>query len=138
MLCQTLTSACLPPRCPETLDWVDRFDGGPRKGCDILVQALEREGVDQVFAYPGQSVPVWRTRKPTHQPIVGTRSRGWWGATHSGHTAAPGGDLPSCFACPLACAGPLASACIFLLLSHPPPCPPSGKKKKKGGRVLVE
>lgn len=23
--------------------WVDRFHGQPRKGCDILVQALERE-----------------------------------------------------------------------------------------------
>jgi thiamine pyrophosphate-dependent acetolactate synthase large subunit-like protein len=33
--------------------WVDRFDGEARKGCDILVQALEREGVDTVFAYPG-------------------------------------------------------------------------------------
>jgi acetolactate synthase-1/2/3 large subunit len=32
---------------------VDRFEGEPRKGCDILVQALEREGVDTVFAYPG-------------------------------------------------------------------------------------
>jgi hypothetical protein len=26
--------------------WVDRFADKPRKGCDILVQALEREGVD--------------------------------------------------------------------------------------------
>lgn len=35
-------------------DWVDRFgDGVARKGSDILVQALERQGVDQVFAYPG-------------------------------------------------------------------------------------
>lgn len=33
--------------------WVDRFADKPRKGCDILVQALEREGVDTVFAYPG-------------------------------------------------------------------------------------
>eukprot|EP00879_Flechtneria_rotunda_P010504 GHRR01010981.1.p1 GENE.GHRR01010981.1~~GHRR01010981.1.p1 ORF type:complete len:614 (+),score=177.29 GHRR01010981.1:610-2451(+) len=33
--------------------WVDRFNDQPRKGCDILVQALEREGVDTVFAYPG-------------------------------------------------------------------------------------
>lgn len=32
---------------------MDRFDGKARKGCDILVQALEREGVDTVFAYPG-------------------------------------------------------------------------------------
>ena len=34
-------------------EWVDRFSGGPRKGADILVQALEREGVDTLFAYPG-------------------------------------------------------------------------------------
>lgn len=33
--------------------WVDRFHGEARKGSDILVQALEREGVDTVFAYPG-------------------------------------------------------------------------------------
>lgn len=25
----------------------------PRKGCDVLVEALEREGVTNVFAYPG-------------------------------------------------------------------------------------
>ncbi|PSC68409.1 acetolactate synthase isoform A [Micractinium conductrix] len=35
------------------VEWVDRFNGQPRKGCDILVQALEREGVDTLFAYPG-------------------------------------------------------------------------------------
>ena len=35
------------------MDWVDRFGNNPRKGADILVQALEREGVDQMFAYPG-------------------------------------------------------------------------------------
>ncbi|EFJ51706.1 hypothetical protein VOLCADRAFT_73117 [Volvox carteri f. nagariensis] len=34
-------------------DWVDRFGSEPRKGADILVQCLEREGVDNVFAYPG-------------------------------------------------------------------------------------
>ena len=28
-------------------------DDEPRKGADILVEALEREGVDCVFAYPG-------------------------------------------------------------------------------------
>jgi len=39
-----------PEAAPE---WVDRFAGGIRKGSDILVQALEREGVDTVFAYPG-------------------------------------------------------------------------------------
>ena len=34
-------------------DWVDRYGDEPRKGSDILVQALEREGVDTLFAYPG-------------------------------------------------------------------------------------
>src|SRR5438552_18636627 len=27
--------------------------GQPMKGCDILVRALEREGVEHIFAYPG-------------------------------------------------------------------------------------
>ncbi|GFR51146.1 hypothetical protein Agub_g13501 [Astrephomene gubernaculifera] len=35
------------------VDWVDRYGDEPRKGCDILVQCLEREGVTKVFAYPG-------------------------------------------------------------------------------------
>ncbi|KAK9840745.1 hypothetical protein WJX81_001848 [Elliptochloris bilobata] len=34
-------------------EWVDRYGSEPRKGADILVQALEREGVRQLFAYPG-------------------------------------------------------------------------------------
>lgn len=34
-------------------EWVDRFGSESRKGADILVQAIEREGVDTVFAYPG-------------------------------------------------------------------------------------
>ena len=33
--------------------WEDRYGKEPRKGADILVQALEREGVQTVFAYPG-------------------------------------------------------------------------------------
>lgn len=37
----------------DAKEWVDRFGGEVRKGSDILVQALEREGVSQVFAYPG-------------------------------------------------------------------------------------
>ncbi len=44
------SSSRLPPG-PK--DWVDRFGDQPRKGADILVQCLEREGVDSVFAYPG-------------------------------------------------------------------------------------
>jgi hypothetical protein len=38
---------------PGAAEWVDRFGGEPRKGADILVQALEREGCGRVFAYPG-------------------------------------------------------------------------------------
>lgn len=34
-------------------EWHDRFGNEARKGCDILVQALEREQVRTVFAYPG-------------------------------------------------------------------------------------
>ena len=33
--------------------WVDRFGSAPRKGADVLVQCLEREGANRVFAYPG-------------------------------------------------------------------------------------
>jgi len=39
---------------PIPKNFVSRFkDDEPRKGCDVLVEALEREGVDLVFAYPG-------------------------------------------------------------------------------------
>lgn len=34
-------------------NWKDRFGDEPRKGSDVLVQCLEREGVDTLFAYPG-------------------------------------------------------------------------------------
>ena len=40
-------------RAAGTQEWEDRFGIEPRKGADILVQALEREGVRQLFAYPG-------------------------------------------------------------------------------------
>ena len=33
--------------------WVDRYGNEPRKGADVLVQCLEREGANRVFAYPG-------------------------------------------------------------------------------------
>ena len=36
-----------------TEEWVDRYGNEPRKGADILVQCLEREGAHRVFAYPG-------------------------------------------------------------------------------------
>lgn len=39
---------------PTAGKYVSRFkDDEPRKGCDVLVECLEREGVDLVFAYPG-------------------------------------------------------------------------------------
>ncbi|GBG74477.1 hypothetical protein CBR_g18887 [Chara braunii] len=39
---------------PTPADFKSRYaDDEPRKGCDILVEALEREGVCHVFAYPG-------------------------------------------------------------------------------------
>lgn len=41
-------------KAPTPEEFVSRFaDDEPRKGCDILVEALEREGVRTVFAYPG-------------------------------------------------------------------------------------
>ncbi len=39
---------------PKSAASPERGELGPRtKGCDILVQALEREGVEVIFAYPG-------------------------------------------------------------------------------------
>ncbi|GJP71255.1 hypothetical protein CLOP_g2106, partial [Closterium sp. NIES-67] len=39
---------------PTPKGFVSRYgDNEPRKGCDILVEALEREGVRTLFAYPG-------------------------------------------------------------------------------------
>eukprot|EP00775_Hariotina_reticulata_P003113 gene3113-3390_t len=59
--------------------WVDRFQDKPRKGCDILVQALEREGVDTVFAYPGgASMEIHQalTRSETIQNILCRHEQG--------------------------------------------------------------
>ncbi|XP_024519482.1 acetolactate synthase 3, chloroplastic isoform X1 [Selaginella moellendorffii] len=37
-----------------SMDFQSRYGATePRKGCDVLVEALERQGVDVVFAYPG-------------------------------------------------------------------------------------
>ena len=47
------SSSSLPSSDPAA-NWVDRFGAStPRKGADILVQALEREGVTVTFGYPG-------------------------------------------------------------------------------------
>lgn len=43
--------ASMDSQSPE--EWVDRFGDEPRKGSDILVQCLEREGAHRIFAYPG-------------------------------------------------------------------------------------
>jgi hypothetical protein len=46
--------------CAGAAGWVDRFGAGKiRKGCDILVQALEREGVDT----GGRGWCVWNTTR---------------------------------------------------------------------------
>ena len=54
-------------------EWTDRYGDEPRKGCDILVQALEREGVQTVFAYPGgcsMEIHQALTRSPSIRNIL--------------------------------------------------------------------
>jgi len=54
-------------------EWADRYGREPRKGCDILVQALEREDVHTVFAYPGgcsMEIHQALTRSPTIRNIL--------------------------------------------------------------------
>ena len=43
----------LAQRGVEAEGWTSRFGNEPRKGADIIIEALEREGVSTVFAYPG-------------------------------------------------------------------------------------
>nr|GEV38339.1 acetohydroxyacid synthase 1 [Tanacetum cinerariifolium] len=44
------------PSALSTKHYVSRFDAHePRKGSDVLIEALEREGVTTIFAYPGGS-----------------------------------------------------------------------------------
>ncbi|XP_073015321.1 acetolactate synthase 2, chloroplastic [Primulina eburnea] len=51
-ICNVLSSPERDTRQEEA--FISRFaPDEPRKGCDILVEALEREGVTDVFAYPG-------------------------------------------------------------------------------------
>lgn len=59
----TPPSNCFRRPCAETKDWVDKYGNEPRKGSDILVQALEREGVTQASFYP--------MRMARHAPCVG-------------------------------------------------------------------
>ena len=59
--------------CSGAAEWEDRYGAAPRKGADILVQALEREGVGRVFAYPGgASMEIHQalTRSPTIRNIL--------------------------------------------------------------------
>ena len=58
---------------PGPAEWEDRYGSEPRKGADILVQALEREGVGRIFAYPGgASMEIHQalTRSPTIRNIL--------------------------------------------------------------------
>ncbi|XP_073317147.1 acetolactate synthase 2, chloroplastic [Primulina huaijiensis] len=51
-ICNVLSSPERDTRQEEA--FISRFaPDEPRKGCDVLVEALEREGVTDVFAYPG-------------------------------------------------------------------------------------
>ncbi len=43
------------PAAAAASTWVDRYENDPRKGSDILVQALEREGVEQVGSMSHES-----------------------------------------------------------------------------------
>ncbi|XP_012481541.1 acetolactate synthase 2, chloroplastic [Gossypium raimondii] len=48
------TASSVAPTKAPTHDFISRYaPDEPRKGADILVEALEREGVKDVFAYPG-------------------------------------------------------------------------------------
>ncbi|XP_010550735.1 PREDICTED: acetolactate synthase 3, chloroplastic [Tarenaya hassleriana] len=56
--CSSTNVSAAAPTSPEkpavTRDFASRFrPDEPRKGADILVEALERQGVETVFAYPG-------------------------------------------------------------------------------------
>jgi acetolactate synthase-1/2/3 large subunit len=50
-LAREAAKASMDQESPE--EWVDRYGNEPRKGADIVVQCLEREGAHRVFAYPG-------------------------------------------------------------------------------------
>ncbi|CAI5536462.1 unnamed protein product [Closterium sp. Naga37s-1] len=65
---------------PTPKDFVSRYgDNEPRKGCDILVEALEREGVRTLFAYPGgASLEIHQalTRSPNIRTILCRHEQG--------------------------------------------------------------
>jgi acetolactate synthase-1/2/3 large subunit len=72
-LTRLLNFVFVSPQCAGAEEWVDRYGDEPRKGADILVQALEREGVGRVFAYPGgASMEIHQalTRSPTIRNIL--------------------------------------------------------------------
>ncbi|KAL2921386.1 ALS SURB: Acetolactate synthase 2 chloroplastic [Bienertia sinuspersici] len=49
-----LTDTQTPKPQPQEQQLIHRFSPNePRKGCDVLIEALELEGVTDVFAYPG-------------------------------------------------------------------------------------
>ncbi|OMP14314.1 acetolactate synthase 1, chloroplastic-like protein [Corchorus olitorius] len=50
------SSAAATTVAPTSHDFLSRYaPDEPRKGADILVEALERQGVKDVFAYPGMN-----------------------------------------------------------------------------------
>ncbi|KAI3763223.1 hypothetical protein L1987_53676 [Smallanthus sonchifolius] len=66
----TKPTAATSPPLPEA--FVSRFGPNqPRKGSDILVEALEREGVSDVFAYPGGAT-LEIHQALTHSPTIRT------------------------------------------------------------------
>ena len=70
---RTSSGKSLVPPTPD--EFIPRFgDNEPRKGSDILVEALEREGVRNVFAYPGgASMEIHQVRVQREQKHQGHR-----------------------------------------------------------------
>ncbi|KAJ8563604.1 hypothetical protein K7X08_032056 [Anisodus acutangulus] len=68
------------PNAPPIETFASRFaPDEPRKGCDVLVEALEREGVAIVFAYPGvNSMEIHQalTRSQTIRNVLPRHSQG--------------------------------------------------------------
>ncbi|PHT37379.1 Acetolactate synthase 1, chloroplastic [Capsicum chinense] len=65
---------------PKGVPFTSRFrPDEPRKGCDVLVEALEREGVTTLFAYPGGTtleIHQALTRCPTIRNILPRHEQG--------------------------------------------------------------
>jgi len=77
---QTVAAPAPQEREPEPKGFVSRYKPNElRKGCDVLVEALEREGVDLVFAYPGgatMEIHQALTRAPSIRNILCRHEQG--------------------------------------------------------------